>query len=65
MSRYGDSTTFLGSLENRLDKPSYEEIFPYIQYKPSLMQPEATSSWTIACYQGEESNLHLATTFQQ
>ncbi|KAK4826066.1 hypothetical protein QYF61_005025 [Mycteria americana] len=45
-----------------LDNPFSEEIFPNIQSKPPLAQLEAISSCLIACYVGEETNSHLATT---
>jgi len=37
-------------------------IFPNIQSKPLLMQPEAIASHPFACYLGEEINAHLAAT---
>ncbi|KAF1556984.1 Collagen alpha-1(XXI) chain, partial [Eudyptula minor] len=39
-----------------------KEIFPHIQSKPPLVQLEAISSRPIACYLGEETDTHLATT---
>ena len=45
-----------------LDNPFGEEIFPNIQSKPPLAQLEAISSCPIACYLGEETDTHLATT---
>ncbi|KAK4806827.1 hypothetical protein QYF61_005623 [Mycteria americana] len=45
-----------------LDHPFGEEIFPNIQSKPPLVQLEAISSCPIACYLGEETDNHLATT---
>ena len=45
-----------------LDNPFGEEIFPNIQSKPPLAQPEAVSSHPIAFYLGEETDTHLATT---
>ncbi|KAK4826690.1 hypothetical protein QYF61_010699 [Mycteria americana] len=45
-----------------LDNTFHEEIFPNIQSKPPLAQPEAISSCPMACYLGEETNTHLATT---
>ena len=44
------------------DSPFTEEIFPNIQSKPPMAQPEAISSCPISCYLGEETNTHLATT---
>ena len=41
-----------------------EEIFPNIQSKPPLAQLQAISSCPVACYLGEKTNTHLATTFQ-
>ncbi|KAK4828653.1 hypothetical protein QYF61_000301 [Mycteria americana] len=45
-----------------LNNPFGEEIFPNIQSKPPLAQLEAISSRPIACYLGEETDPHLATT---
>ncbi|KAK4811179.1 hypothetical protein QYF61_019810 [Mycteria americana] len=45
-----------------LDNPFGEEIFPNIQSKPPLVQLEAISSCLMACYLGEETDTHLATT---
>ncbi|KAK4827101.1 hypothetical protein QYF61_014203 [Mycteria americana] len=45
-----------------LDNPFSEKIFPNIQSKPPLVQFEAVSSRPIACYLGEETDPHLATT---
>ncbi|KAK4825912.1 hypothetical protein QYF61_003407 [Mycteria americana] len=45
-----------------LDNPFGEKNFPHIQSKPSLAQLEAISSCPIACYSGEETESHLATT---
>ncbi|KAK4828228.1 hypothetical protein QYF61_024723 [Mycteria americana] len=45
-----------------LDNPFREDIFPNIQSKPPLVQREAISSCPMACYLGEETNPHLATT---
>ncbi|KAK4813860.1 hypothetical protein QYF61_001958 [Mycteria americana] len=39
-----------------------EEIFPNIQSKPPLAQLEVISSCPIACYLGEETDIHLTTT---
>ncbi|KAK4833082.1 hypothetical protein QYF61_027744, partial [Mycteria americana] len=44
------------------DNPFGEEIFPNIQSKPPLVQLEAISSHSIACYLGEETDPHLSTT---
>ena len=41
---------------------SLEEVFPYIQPEPPLVQLEAIPSSPIASYMGEESNTHLTTT---
>ena len=38
-----------------------EEIFPNIQPKSALVQPEAISPRLIACYLGKETDPHLAT----
>jgi len=43
-----------------LDNPISEEIFPNIQSKPLLAQPEAISSRPIICYLGKETDIHLA-----
>jgi len=59
-SRDGDSTTSLGSLFPYFT--TFSVIFPNIQSKPPLMQHEAVSPCPIACYSGEETDLHLATT---
>ncbi|KAK4823336.1 hypothetical protein QYF61_001613 [Mycteria americana] len=53
---------FPGQPVPMLDNPFSEEIFPNIQSKPPLEQLEAISSRPIACYLGEETNTHLATT---
>ncbi|KAK4818164.1 hypothetical protein QYF61_007606 [Mycteria americana] len=45
-----------------LDNPFSEDIFPNIQSKPPLVQPEAISSHPITCYLGEETDPHLSTT---
>ena len=45
-----------------LDNPFGKEIFPNIQSKPPLAQLEAISSCPVACYLGEETITHLATT---
>ncbi|KAK4820115.1 hypothetical protein QYF61_020347, partial [Mycteria americana] len=45
-----------------LDNPFGEEIFPNIQSKPTLAQLEAISSCPMACYLGEETDPHPATT---
>ncbi|KAK4827493.1 hypothetical protein QYF61_018793 [Mycteria americana] len=45
-----------------LDNPFGKEIFPDIQFKPSLVQLEAIPSCPIASYLGEETNTHLTTT---
>ena len=45
-----------------LDNPFGEEIFPFIQSKPPLMQLEAISSRPIASYLGEDTNTCLTTT---
>ncbi|KAK4817635.1 hypothetical protein QYF61_021781 [Mycteria americana] len=45
-----------------LDDPFSEVKFPNIQSKPPLAQLEAISSRRIACYLGEETDPHLATT---
>ena len=48
-----------------LDNPFGEDIFPNIQAKPPLVQPEAISSCPVACYLGEETDTHLTiTSFQ-
>jgi len=39
-----------------------EELFPNIQYIHPLGQLEAISPCPIACYLGEVTNIHLATT---
>ena len=44
------------------DDPSGEEIFPNIQSKPPLAQPEAVSSHPITFDLGEETDTHLGTT---
>ena len=64
-SRNGDSTTFLGSLFQRLYYSFNKEIFPNIQSKPPLTQFEAIASHSITCYLGEETNTHLNTTVCQ
>jgi len=51
--RDGDAST---SLE------SSKEIFPNTQSKPLLAQLEPISPCPIACYLGEETDTHLATT---
>lgn len=43
------------------DRACIEEIYPYIQPKPSLVQFEAISSCSVARYLGEEIELHLDT----
>ena len=45
-----------------LDNPFGEDIFPNIQSKLPLAQPEAISSHSVAYYLGEEANTHVATT---
>ncbi|KAK4832039.1 hypothetical protein QYF61_020554 [Mycteria americana] len=45
-----------------LHNPFGEEIFPNTEPKPSLAQLEAISSCPMACYLGEETDTHLATT---
>ncbi|KAK4824163.1 hypothetical protein QYF61_011290, partial [Mycteria americana] len=45
-----------------LDNPFREVKFPNIQSKPPLVQFETISCCPIACYLGEETNTHLATT---
>jgi len=44
-----------------LGNPFSEEIFPNIRSKPPLAQLEALSSHPIACYLGEETDVHLTT----
>ncbi|TRZ08524.1 hypothetical protein HGM15179_018581 [Zosterops borbonicus] len=41
-----------------------EELLPNVQPKPPLAQLKTVSSCPVACCLGEESNPHLATTFQ-
>ncbi|KAK4827220.1 hypothetical protein QYF61_015248 [Mycteria americana] len=53
---------FPGKPVPMLDNTFHEEIFPNIQSKPPLVQLEAISSCSMACYLGEETNTHLATT---
>jgi len=60
-SRDGEFTTALGSLFQCLTTVS-KEIFPSIQSKFPQVQLEAISSCPIACYLGEETDIHLATT---
>ena len=42
-----------------------EEILPNIQPEPPLVQPEVILSCSIISYVGEETDLHLSTTFFQ
>ncbi|KAK4817794.1 hypothetical protein QYF61_027798 [Mycteria americana] len=53
---------FPGQPVPMLDNPFSEVKFPNIQSKPPLAQLEAISSCPIACYLGEETDPHLATT---
>ncbi|KAK4826227.1 hypothetical protein QYF61_006268 [Mycteria americana] len=53
---------FPGQPVPMLDNPFSEVKFPNIQSKPPLVQLEAISSHPIACYLGEETDPHLATT---
>ena len=48
-----------------LDNPFSEEIFPNVQPEPPLMQLEAISCYSSTCYLGEETNVHLTTSFFQ
>jgi len=43
------------------DNPCGEDIFPDIESKPRLAQPEAISSRPTTCYVGEETDSHLTT----
>jgi len=42
-----------------------KEIFPNIQFKPPLTQPEAIASCPVASYLGEETNTCLTTLSSQ
>ncbi|KAK4832178.1 hypothetical protein QYF61_020958 [Mycteria americana] len=53
---------FPGQPVPMLDNPLGKEIFPNIQAKPPLAQLEVVSSCPMACYLGEETDPHLATT---
>lgn len=48
-----------------LSKPSHDDIFPNIQTKSSLAQPEAILSHPVTCYPREEAGLHFTTIFFQ
>ncbi|KAK4830648.1 hypothetical protein QYF61_012491 [Mycteria americana] len=53
---------FPGQPVPMLNNPFSEVKFPNIQSKPPLVQLEAISSCPMACYLGEETDPHLATT---
>ena len=52
---------FPGQPVPMLDNPFGEEIFPNIQSKPPLAQPEAISSYPTTCYLEKETDTHLDT----
>ena len=51
-----------GAAVPMLDNPFSEKSFPNIHFKHPLTQLEAITSHPVACYLGEETDIHLITT---